>query len=59
MSTSKAIQNLSLFNTSAGNVDDFYKIFNIPLPNAKEIDDVIRDFIKASNSNVWELSDIH
>lgn len=51
MSTSKAIQNLSLFNTSAGNVDDFYKIFNIPLPNAKEIDDVIRDFIKVSNSN--------
>ncbi len=57
MSTSKAIQNLSLFNISAGNVDDLYRIFNIPFPGTIEIDDAIRDFIKALNSN-YDFDDL-
>ena len=50
MSSSKAMQNLSLFNIRGKNVDDFYRVFNIPFPNAIEIDAAIRDFIGALNS---------
>ena len=51
MSSMKAIQNLYLFSRRGRNVDDFYRIFNILFPNEIEIDDAIRDFIKALNSN--------
>jgi len=50
MSSSRAMQNVYLFSRRGKNVDDFYRIFNIPFPNEIEIDDAIRDFIGALNS---------
>jgi len=53
MSSLKAIQNINLFVEGGMNKDDFYRIFEIPFPNAIEIDHVIEDFTNALSDYLY------
>lgn len=53
MSSSKGINNVTLFINSGGNIGDFYRIFKIPFPNELQMDSVIINFIEALGSYIY------